>query len=261
MQVTYTCPEGYTWKLCDDMLQQDHLLIAGTTGSGKSTLLHSLIFSAIIHSPVRAQFILIDLKGVELMDYKDLPHTICYADDPMQAINALSNAVRILKDRIEHMKRSRLKTYDGSDVYIIIDEMAVLMQTAKAKVLPLLAELMRLGRAARIHVISATQNPNRSSGGGCPSIISQNTTAAISLRTRSAIESRITVGIAGAEKLPKYGKGIYWNTDGTREVTIPMTPQEDINERINYWLRQKPRKEITTCRQSSLFTRLQRAFS
>ena len=159
MTVTWKTPCGKTWKLCDDLLKQDHVAIGGTTGSGKSTLLHSLIYSALIHSPVKVQFILIDLKGVELVDYERLPHTIAYADEPDDAITALNYAVRIMRNRLDVMKRERKKLYDGSDVYIIIDELAVLMQTTKAKTLPLLADLMRLGRAAKVHVIGATQNP------------------------------------------------------------------------------------------------------
>ena len=263
MTVTWQTPSGKTWKLCDDLLKQEHLAIGGTTGSGKSTLLHSLIYSALIHSPVRAQFILIDLKGVELMDYEHLPHTIAYADEPDEAIRALEYAVRLMRNRLDVMKRERKKMYEGSDIYIIIDELAVLMQTTKAKTLPLLADLMRLGRAAKVHVIGATQNPNRSSGGGMPSIIAQNVTAVLALRCRSRIESNC-LGVKGAELLPRIGKGIYWNADGTTEVTIPKTDEHDLAERINYWLNAKPEraKEQTTCHsQNSFFSRLAQSFA
>ena len=262
MKVTYTTPQGYSWKLCDDLLMQDHAVIGGTTGSGKSTFLHSLIYSALIHSPVKVQFILIDLKGVELMDYEHLPHTLIYADEPDRAIYALEQADRIMRDRVESMKKNRQRLYDGSDIYVIIDEMAVLMQNTKAKTLPLLANIMRLGRAAKVHVISATQNPSRSSGGGLPSIVSQNVTSSICLRTRSAIESRQICGLPDGASLPRYGEGIYWNPEGIRHVTIPQTPPEDLAERINFWMNQKPRREVAECRsQSGFFTRLARVFA
>ena len=262
MQVTWKTPSGKTWKLCDDMLKQDHIVIAGTTGSGKSTLLHSLIYSALIHSPVKTQFILIDLKGVELLDYKELPHTIAYADEPDQAIEALTYAVKIMRRRLDEMKREHVKSYAGSDIYIIIDEIAVLMQTSKAKTLPLLADIMRLGRAARVHVVGATQNPSRSHGGGLPSEIQNNVTAAIALRTRSAIESRQIIGKSGAELLPKVGHGIYWNPDGTEPVTIPKTTDNELKERINYWKSARPERSRTTCQSSnSSPTFWQRVFS
>ena len=140
---TWTCPGGSSWKICNDILDQTHIVIGGTTGSGKSTLLHSIMWSALLHSPARYQFILIDLKGVELRRYKDLPHTIKYADDPDTAIEAIRIAETIMKKRLDDLKRSDEVFYDGNDIYLVIDEMAVLMQTAKAKVLEPLANIMR----------------------------------------------------------------------------------------------------------------------
>lgn len=237
---TWRCPQGVTWNLCDDLLKQTHLVIGGTTGSGKSTLLHSVMFSALIHSPARVQFVLVDLKGVELRRYRNLPHTIAYADEPIDAVRAIEMTRELMRKRLAELKRTDKVIYDGNDIYLIIDEMAVLMQTAKAKVLAPLAEIMRLGRATKIHVISATQNPSRSNGGGCPSEIIQNTTAALALRCRSSIESRQTIGVGGAEKLPIYGRGLYWNARGVEEVAVPQTDEQDLAERINYWLNAKP---------------------
>lgn len=237
---TWTCPSGATWKLCDDILDQTHVLIGGTTGSGKSTLLHSLIYSALIHSPARIQFILIDLKGVELRRYRKLPHTIAYADEPESAVNAIQTAREIMRKRLSDLKRTDKVMYNGNDIYIIIDEMAVLMQTAKAKVLEPLSEIMRLGRATRVHVISATQNPSRTRGGGCPSEIVQNVTSSVCLRVRSAIESRQIISVGGGEKLPVWGEGLFWNPSGIEHVKIPQTNERDINDRINYWMSQRP---------------------
>lgn len=240
---TWTCPKGDAWKLCNDILKQTHVMIGGTTGSGKSTLLHSIMWSALLHSPARVQFILIDLKGVELRRYRNLPHTIRYADEPNDAVLAIKTAEEIMQRRLNELKRTDEVIYNGNDIYLIIDEMAVLMQTAKAKVLAPLANIMRLGRATRIHVITATQNPSRTRGGGAPSEIAQNVTASIALRCRSAIESRALIGIKGAEDLPINKHGLYWNPSGIDHVIIPMTDEQDIRDRINYWLNQKPQTE------------------
>lgn len=245
-QRTWTCPSGESWKLCNDILNQTHVMIGGTTGSGKSTLLHSIMWSALIHSPARVQFILIDLKGVELRKYRNLPHTIRYADEPMDAIHAIETVEQIMQKRLNDLKRTDEVIYNGNDIYLIIDEMAVLMQTAKAKVLAPLANIMRLGRATRIHVITATQNPSRTRGGGAPSEIAQNVTASVALRCRSGIESRALIGVGSAEKLPVYGEGLYWNPNGIDHVIIPMTDEHDIKNRIDYWLNQKPKTERRT---------------
>lgn len=239
-EMTWYTPEGYTWKLCDDILKQTHVVIGGTTGSGKSTLLHSLMYSALIDSPAMAKFVIIDLKGTEMLDYRGLPHTLMYADEPETAVSAIEKVKDIMRNRLNTMKAKGEKYYDGADLYLVIDEIAVLMQTAKAKVLAPLADIMRLGRASKIHVIGATQNPSRSHGGGLPSEIIANATASLALRCRSSIESRQLVGVGGAENLPEHGRGLYWSPRGTVEVEIPMTPERDLNERINYWRNAKP---------------------
>lgn len=241
-RTSWVTPAGYTWDLCTDILEQTHVVIGGTTGSGKSTLLHSIIFSALIDSPAAKQFILIDLKGVELKRYKNLPHTIEYADTPEKAVHAIKTAEKIMQTRMNTLKRSDKVIFNGTEIYLIIDELAVLMQTAKAKILEPLANIMRLGRAAGVHVIGATQNPSRSKGGGLPSEIIQNCTAAIALRCRSAIESRQIIGISGAEKLPRVGAGYYWSPAGTYETSIPETDTNELNERINYWKTYNPIK-------------------
>lgn len=242
----WQCPYGKVWDLCESILGQAHCVIAGTTGSGKSTLLHSIMYTALIDSPARKQFILIDLKrGIELKRYKNLPHTIAFASDEYEAVKALELAVDLMNKRYNELNRTSSTMYEGADIYVVIDEMADLMQTAKAKVLDPLSKLMRLGRAARVHVIGATQNPSRSSGGGLPAIISQNTTSSVCLRVRSAIESRQVCGVKGGELLPHVGHGLYWNPQSRSaanidEVLIPKTTDNELNERIQYWLTTKP---------------------
>ena len=233
---TWKCPAGNTWTECNDMLKQTHMVIAGTTGSGKSTLIHSIMYSALIHSPAKVQFILIDLKrGIELKRYKELPHIIKFASNEREAINAINLAVDLMEYRYKRLEKSDDTIYSGNDIYIVIDELADLMQTAKAKILDPLSKLMRLGRAARIHVIGATQNPARTSGGGLPSVISQNVTSSVCLHTRSAIESRMIIGVNGGEKLPEHGRGLYWSSKGVREIVIPQTDKDELAARINYW--------------------------
>lgn len=240
---TWTCPAGDTWKLCNDILSQAHCLIGGTTGSGKSTLLHSIMYSALIHSPARVQFILVDLKkGVELRRYKDLPHVISFASTPEEAVHSIRVAEEIMEHRYSELLKTDRSMYEGNEIYLIIDELADLMQTAKAKVLEPLSRIMRLGRAARVHVIGATQSPSRSHGGGLPAELQVNTTSALALHCRSAIESRQACGTSGAELLPEHGQGIYWRAGGTDKVAIPMTDEHELNERINYWKAARPQR-------------------
>lgn len=243
MKKTYTTPAGETWGLCDYLSEQTHVLIAGTTGAGKTTFLHSQLWSMLIDSPVINQFVFIDLKGgCELGRYERLPHTLYYCENIKKAVNALDGVLSIMDRRYKEMKRAGVWSYSGNNLWIVIDETADLLNSGGRYVLDKLVRIGRLGRAAKIHLLCCTQNPSRSSGGGLPNVLVQNMTCCIALRCRSAIESRQIIGIAGAEKLPRYGVGFMWDASGTREIRIPYTEPGARQERINYWLKNYGRR-------------------
>lgn len=212
---------------CLKLLKANHILIAGTTGSGKSVMLNTLIYNIIRAN--EGQMFMIDLKRVELSIYKHVAVQTC--TEPEQVVPLLEFIVELMEKRYRKMERRGLRLSDEVPVYVIIDELADLVSLKG--VLPLLIKIGRLGRAAKIHTICATQDPSRKT---LPAAYMQNVTAAIALRCRSDIESRQIVGISGAEKLPRYGKGILWDAEGIRTINIPLTPEEDV---LNYigWLR------------------------
>lgn len=240
MTYTWTLPEGEYSTLYTDMLEQPHLLIAGATGSGKSVLVNGLIYTALYHSPAKVQFILLDPKRVELVDYSRLPHTLCYASEPDQLIAALKQALSITEQRYRAMQRAREKRYSGSEVYVVIDELADLMTTAKRQVQPLIQRLGQIGRAARIHVIAATQCPLATV---IPTPIKVNFDARVGLRTRCAQDSRNILGVTGCEQLPRYGQGYYLTPEGLDLYNIPMTPQQEIDRLIEHWRTHKPKRK------------------
>jgi S-DNA-T family DNA segregation ATPase FtsK/SpoIIIE len=54
-----------------------HLLIAGATGSGKTACLNSTICCLLMHNtPDEVQFIMVDPKRVELVNFNSLPHLV-----------------------------------------------------------------------------------------------------------------------------------------------------------------------------------------
>lgn len=214
---------SYSYPMLEALLDSPHSLIAGTTGSGKSVMLHSLMFAAMARN---AYFIFIDLKRVEMADFKDLPNTVAYATEEEDAVKALDLAIAIMEKRYKQMTG---KMYEGAELYIVIDEMADLVCTSK-KCLERMVRIGRLGRAARVHMICATQDPSRRT---LKAQLMQNFTACLALRCKTAIESRQVTGYPGAELLPKHGEGYLWDADGYRKVNIPMIPEEDMNELIS----------------------------
>lgn len=233
--MTWKTPVGEAYSIYKDMLQQPHLLIAGATGSGKSVVINALIYTALYSSPAGAQFVLIDPKRVELVDYKRLPHTLRYASEPGEVVQALQYAVSITESRYKNMQRRGIKKYDGSNVYVVIDELADLMTTNKRRVQPLLQRLAQIGRAANIHIIAATQCPLAKV---IPTEIKVNFDARVALRTRSAQDSRNILGITGAERLPRFGQGYYMTPEGTQRYYIPMYSGEELNSRVQWWRKQ-----------------------
>lgn len=238
--VTYWHIENATyWEQGQMILDQAHVLIAGTTGSGKSTLIHKLMWTALSRTPARTQFILADLKaGLELGRYARLPHTIRFARTAEDALSALDYAIEIMDSRCEQMYKSGEVMWNGSDVYVVIDELGFLLQQCESEALKRLARISRLGRAARIHLLLATQSPNRGKM-GIPAVLQQNMTCCVGLKCKTAIESRQIIGLAGCEGLPRYGTA--YVTIGPDLYLLPITPESDdvYRERIAYWMSDK----------------------
>jgi S-DNA-T family DNA segregation ATPase FtsK/SpoIIIE len=234
--------EGYkmemrVYDIYEDMLNQTHLLIAGATGSGKSVVINGMIFNAMFNAPDDAQFILVDPKRVELVMYRDLPHTMVYASEPHDMVKALETAIEKVDTRYKYMQRVGLRKYDGGHIYVVIDELADLMTTNKREVQPLIQRLCQIGRAANVHVIAATQCPLASI---IPTAIKVNFDSRVGLRTRSAQDSRNILGETGCEKLPRYGYGYYMTAEGCKLHEIPMYSGDEIKVLVDYWT--KPRR-------------------
>lgn len=235
-KVWKTPPLDY-YNIYADMLSQPHLLIAGATGSGKSVVINGIITTALKDSPSRVQFVLIDPKRVELLDYAPLPHTIRYSTEPSDMIQALHDALNITYQRYKDMARHHVKQYTGGAVYVVIDELADLMTTDRKHIQAPLQRLCQIGRAANVHVIAATQCPLSSV---IPTPIKVNFDSRVALRTRSSQDSRNILGVTGCELLPRYGKGFYMRPEGCKLYDIPMYPTETTQALVRYWRKQKP---------------------
>lgn len=227
-------PAGRYAVIYNDMAMQTHLLIAGRTGSGKSCVVNGIIQSQLVQKSCdEVQFIFIDPKRVELSQWKNIPHCIAYASDDMrERLTALNMAIRIIERRYEEMEAQGIKKYTGADVLVIIDELADLITTQKAEVLPLLQRIGQIGRAARVHLIACTQCPTAQ-------ILSTqlrcNFDSILGLRTRSPQDSRNIIGIRGCERLPDHGQGYYVTPQHEGVVDLPLIPEEDMKKTVSHW--------------------------
>lgn len=220
------------YNLYADMTKQPHLLVAGATGSGKSVVINGIISTILHDAPCEKQLILIDPKRVELVRYRDIPHCVCYASEPKEMVMALQQAIDITETRYQAMQKKRLLKYDGADLYVIIDELADLMTTNGKQIQPLLQRLCQIGRAAKVHVIAATQCPIVQV---IPTPIKVNFDARVALHTTCAQDSRNILNRTGCELLPRYGQGYYRTPDGLYLYNIPMISESEIAQLIRYW--------------------------
>lgn len=242
-------PKGKYYNIYKDMLEQPHLLIAGTTGSGKSTIINAMIYTALYKLPVElpiedpdraevAQFIFIDPKRVELAAYKYLPHTLAHAVGIEERRVALDRALNIMEARYVSMEERGLKNYDGGDLYVIIDEFADLIDDDKKNIVPRIRRLSAEGRAAKVHVILATQTPMAEI---LPSKIRNNFPWRVCLCMDNAVQSRLVLGRNGCENLPWHGQG-YYKKPGPGNTVLCGFPdpytQEQLDERVSWWTNQ-----------------------
>lgn len=250
MERVWKTPGGEYSRLYADMLNQVHLLIAGAAGSGKSTVVNGIMQAALtLNAPCKAGFILIDPKGTELSDYANLPHTITYAMDINDCITALQYGLQLSRTRFNDMKRRKLKMYDGSDIYIIIDELMFLMNRpiVKKQAMNLLQDILVIARAARIHVIACTQSPTAATG--LPVNLRCNFDSRLALRTSTAQDSRNIIGVKGCEQFPNptlshmaYG---YYMRGGEMDLyKLPKIEQSTLDRLVTYWTGKEGRGRI-----------------
>lgn len=235
---SYVTPSGTIYRPFLDLAERPHLLIAGATGSGKSVAVNGIIASLLYtQSPFRCQFVLIDPKKVELIQYAQLPHVAQYASEPADMIRSLQWACDETDRRFSLMQRDSVREYEGPHLYVIIDELADLMTTQKKVALPLLQRLAQIGRAARVHVIACTQNVLAVT---IPTVLKCNFSTTLGLRTATKQQSRYLIDAPGCELLPdpkREGKGYGYLRDGAdlTKLFIYKYPDETIDFLLRWW--------------------------
>lgn len=183
-----------------DFSKSPHLLIAGATGSGKSVCMNRIIYELMKDSNNR--FVLIDPKRVEFYHFRNSTslYNFKIIEDVNESITMLEDMNALIDTRFQLLKELEYKDiycYNAeheeekiNDVYICIDELSFLILQDKKRITDLLSKIGMLGRAAGVHLICATQRPDREIISGQ---IQANFTTVIGLKVRNAIESRIIV--------------------------------------------------------------------
>jgi len=245
MRIKYTIPAGALYApYLLNIIKGNHTIIAGTTGSGKSVLENSIVYALLCatfpgddNNGKNARFIFLDPKKVEFDCYKNLPHTLYYADNIETIIKVLQRVRELIDNRLFIMKKKSQRQSDAAPVYVFIDEIVTIIENKKYKniVLSLLSDILSISRATNIFCIISTQNPAR----GCiPATIQINCNCKVALRCNNSIESREIIGESGAENLPKNGFAIVRQNMEKYKIKIPFYSDQDINDIVKFWTRQ-----------------------
>lgn len=160
-----------------------HLLIAGSTGSGKSVIQRNILFHCIQHNDMW-RFLGIDLKQVELSKYAKYSETVLgIATNIEEGTEVMRYAHDVMNKRYEKMTKAGVDNFidmideeTGRPPYalmIMIDEAFMFLAPSGNKTTQgkyedelhnesayLLGNVARLGRAAGVHLVLATQRPD-----------------------------------------------------------------------------------------------------
>lgn len=209
-------------KVWMDLLQNPHMLVAGTTGSGKSTLLHNII--ANVYNYNNAMLILMDPKRIEFSQYEKMKDTqVLYTYE--KSIEVLQNLLDLMEDRYNKI-RIGWNTKDFKPVLLIVDEFAdLIMQDKGDMFFEKLCRLAQKCRAARISIILSTQRPSVNIINGS---IKANFPARIACKVASHVDSKIILDSTGAEDL--LGKGDAFLRDNFRHMERFQVAYTDATE-------------------------------
>lgn len=241
-----------------DLAKMPHVLIAGQTGSGKSVCLNTIVASLLFQgTPDTLQFLMIDPKMVELVEYEGIPHL------RYPVVVELAEAAKVLLWAVDEMERRyhllkeagyrNIQTYNQSltdpaneagpsklpYLVLIIDELADLMMFAPGDVEPAICRLTAKSRAVGIHLVVATQRPSVDVVTG---LIKANMPSRIAFAVSSQTDSRVILDIGGAENLLGRGDMLYLPHDSGRpaRVQCAYVSDDEISELVDFWKEQGP---------------------
>ncbi|TYK43713.1 type VII secretion protein EccCa [Actinomadura decatromicini] len=211
-----------------------HGLCIGATGSGKSEALRTLVLGlALTHSSEVLNFVLVDFKGgATFLGMENLRHVsaiITNLEDELPLVDRMYDALHGEMVRRQEYLRAQgnyasLRDYEkareqGADLkpmptlFLVLDEFSELL-SAKPEFADLFVMIGRLGRSLGVHILLASQRLEEGKLRGLDTHLSYR----IGLRTFSAQESRVVLGVPDAYELPS-APGHGYMKFGTESMT------------------------------------------
>lgn len=147
-----------------------HVIVSAGSGAGKSVIAASLATQALVKGATVA---FLDVKRISHRWARNLPqvHYACEVDELANALVSIAAEVKRRMKVIEEFPGPISEADVGPRIVIIAEELNTMMDTIKdfEKTLPLrgvykplkaFADIMNLGRAAKVHVVAFAQYPD-----------------------------------------------------------------------------------------------------
>lgn len=264
LKTPYTFLVGETMDgfVTADMCNIHHLLVAGATGGGKSVFFKQVLVG-LLKSSKYIQLYLLDLKrGVEFRPFATLKN-VEVAKDELSSLTTLQSVVAEMDRRFKFLEEKGFNEInperDSMDrIVVAVDEASVLFtvgKTSKASkenaqsARELTDQIAKLGRAAGIHLILATQKVVKET---IDTRVQTNINAKMCFRVNTIASSMTVIGNKKAADLPDIkGRGIWSVGSNDVVVQVPYLNEDQITEEIGV-LTEKFNSEASPLKQKML---------
>ena len=214
-----------------DLDKFDNMLIFGTTGGGKSVLLNELIMSIILnYTNEEVKFITIDSSIVELSSFNGIPH---YIKDTISDMTIASNELEMVAKEIEKRKNQEsIKEH----LFVIIDDMYDLAYGQEKYINNLLVELMEKSKNTKVHIIVATDTPNKNEMfKKYIDLFDIKCYQTLSPGTYDEFDEEKTLNQDDLNYISSIGNMILVSNGEKKKIKVAEVLDEDIKEIVNYY--------------------------
>ena len=244
-EIPFTVGKGREGLITADLASCPHLLVAGQTGAGKSNFLHQMIACLV----GKVQLHIIDLKQVEFAYMEQAANVEHTLDGAIKTLEYLTKEMQkrmafLSKQKFVSAKEWRAAHPEKAEelpyMVLVVDEFSQLSpvlskdpddKKVRSYAHKMLVDLICLARSLGIHLVLATQRPDRDI---LPGQLKANIPATICFKVRNQANSQICLDNDRATELPSPseipGRAI-WQHDDEREVQtlfLPMAAAREI---------------------------------